>query len=498
MKYQNWVFIVVLFAFQQLCAQFSTSKLPISEILSSAYSCKLISYSYDENFPNLIGESYVIKNGLKGNDTIYTIKRAFDMYKGYPLYTFISNDGRKIAYFRGITNYPNYRKYSISQDEESKEITFYLDGKFVKGYTKEEFLNCDRQSEDCKLFFENNNVLNFETSTFKFYKKELSDEEIFAAENSIINVNDIIYIIDSRKRVTKYDLNTNRIIANNLDLSSVYPTIRVYRKKESNITYYDKPHVSTFDLVDSKSEKKLSTIIEEIYKYKYVPFQSESKYALHKFIIDGYLYKNGKFQVLYIKADEVFDKQKIIDYIENTKFKTQIIPSETNKIFLQQSYYSGLYSFDEKIAEADTKKAKLEKYKKYIDNLKKDSIDGFYIPKSMYECMQELDKVTSFKDKEVLRKAKGSVLFNGHGAGLGVWIRNNWINDSSRLLKYFNDRGIGNDVMGNEDISQIIIDEYMKWLNGDKSSSKEWDKKNRKKQETNYKALYERYFGSVD
>jgi hypothetical protein len=82
--------------------------------------------------------------------------------------------------------------------------------------------------------------------------------------------------------------------------------------------------------------------------------------------------------------------------------------------------------------------------------------------------------------KNKLKEATDSFDFNGHMGGLGMWIRNNWgINGGSRLLKYFNDRGdIGNREYGRDIVSGIIISTYIKWVNGDKNSWKDWEKQN--------------------
>ena len=67
--------------------------------------------------------------------------------------------------------------------------------------------------------------------------------------------------------------------------------------------------------------------------------------------------------------------------------------------------------------------------------------------------------------------------------GLGMWIRNNWgINGGSRLSKYFHNREVGTKRgFGNDEISGIIIEEYIKWLKGDKESWKKWEKENPEK-----------------
>ena len=100
----------------------------------------------------------------------------------------------------------------------------------------------------------------------------------------------------------------------------------------------------------------------------------------------------------------------------------------------------------------------------------------------MYESLTELDRILNLENKKQLIESKDSWQFNSHMGGLGMWIRNNWgINGGSRLLKYFNDRNIGKEMFGNDEISGVIIEQYILWLKGNKNAWKKWEKQNPKK-----------------
>ena len=108
-------------------SQISTSIIPISETYSSNREFELKSISYDDEFPNLKGESFIYyteeTDSLGAKKIFYKLNRSFDIYDGYPFFVAISNDGRKIVYIKNEVYY---------KGEEHKNVTYYLDGKLVK------------------------------------------------------------------------------------------------------------------------------------------------------------------------------------------------------------------------------------------------------------------------------------------------------------------------------------------------------------------------------
>jgi hypothetical protein len=202
------------------------------------------------------------------------------------------------------------------------------------------------------------------------------------------------------------------------------------------------------------------------------------KYKLFRIELTGYLNRQGKFEIEKFGADSIFNQNKIKEYLECTTFKTDFIPQEVDKIYLEH-FFGGYRDFDDKIAEQETVKEKERRKQEFKRRLTLEKIDDIYIPKDLYECMTELDMILNFESKKQLKESKDSFEFNSHLGGLGMWIRNNWgINGGSRLLKYFNVRGIGQKMFANDGISGIIIEEYIKWLKGDKNSWQEWERQN--------------------
>lgn len=79
----------------------------------------------------------------------------------------------------------------------------------------------------------------------------------------------------------------------------------------------------------------------------------------------------------------------------------------------------------------------------YYERVKKDKLDGMYIPRDLYDCFRVLDeqmtgtakeKFMAFSDAEVDRRTHGT---------LGFWMEHKWsIAEGSRLTEYFRKMGV--------------------------------------------------------
>lgn len=454
--------------------------IPISLTYSSNREFELQSISYDDEFPNLKGESFVYYTGERDSfgakKMLYKINRSFDIFDGYPFFVAISNDGRKIIYIKNEVYY---------KGEEHKNVTYYVDGKLVKTYTTEEFIDCNKDQEKCEMFFDNQyTTYKKQGSTVREFRDDITEKDKFLNKNYVFNKNDTIYIIDNRKKIHLFNLNKNEFITRNIDFDSIYPKIKYIEAVKSQVSYYNYPFKYTSDIENSMNNKKLSESISEISNLKFISIHDStfSKYKLYRIELAGYLDRKGKLEIDSIKSDKIFDENKIREYIKTATFKTDFIPKEVDKIYLT-SFTGGYRNYDDKIAEKETIKDRQNRLEEYKKRLTLENLDGIYIPKNLYGCFTELDKILNFESKKQLKEEKDSWQFNSHMGGLGMWIRNNWgINGGSRLLKYFHDRDIGTKGgFGNDEISEIIIEEYINWLKGDKKSWKKWEKENPKK-----------------
>ena len=111
--------------------------------------------------------------------------------------------------------------------------------------------------------------------------------------------------------------------------------------------------------------------------------------------------------------------------------------------------------------QAQDKKSKKEQEQEYLENIKKDSIEGVYIPTDLNDCFKQIDSFWADSIKTQVRDmTEGEFAANAH-FGFGMWMRNNWrLWGGSRLSKYFNDLGIHHP----DDMSGIILDSYHRYL----------------------------------
>lgn len=479
MKKFYFYLICLIFLSNNLFSQMSTEVVPISVTYSSNGKYKLLSISYDDEFPNLKGESFVTftqeYDSIGVRKRFYKINRSFDVYEGNPFFVAISNDGRKIIYF---TN------YLYEKGVENKNITYYVDGKLDKTFTTEQFINCDKDKEKCELFYDNQyQIYEGQSATVKQYKKTVSEQDVFLSKSFVFNKNDTIYVVDGRKKVTLFDLDKGKVIHSKIDFDSIYPKIKNIEPFKSKISYYKYPYKYVVDIQDLKNNEKLSERIGKISGLKFISINDSTfhKYKLFRIELSGYLDRKGNFEIEKLETDPIFDRKQIENYILNTKFKTDFIPREVDKIYVSR-FFGGYRNYDDKIAEQETIKEKERRKEEYKKRLTLENIDDIYIPKNLYESLTELDRILNFENKKQLIESKDIWQFNSHMGGLGMWIRNNWgINGGSRLLKYFNDRNIGKKIFGNDEISGVIIEQYTLWLKGNKNAWKKWEKQNPKK-----------------
>jgi len=113
--------------------------------------------------------------------------------------------------------------------------------------------------------------------------------------------------------------------------------------------------------------------------------------------------------------------------------------------------------------QAQNKKSKKEQKQAYLEDIKKDSIDGVYIPTDLNDCFKQIDSFWADSIKTKVRKmTENEFTANAH-FGIGMWMRNNWrLWGGSRLSKYFNDIG----VFHPDDMSGIILTSYHRYLLG--------------------------------
>lgn len=113
--------------------------------------------------------------------------------------------------------------------------------------------------------------------------------------------------------------------------------------------------------------------------------------------------------------------------------------------------------------QAQNKRSQKDQEKEYLENIKKDSINGVYIPTDLNDCFKQINGFwTDSIKSEVRQMTEGDFTSEAH-FGIGLWMRNHWsLWGDSRLSKYFNDLG----VFHPDDMSGIILTSYHRYLLG--------------------------------
>lgn len=106
----------------------------------------------------------------------------------------------------------------------------------------------------------------------------------------------------------------------------------------------------------------------------------------------------------------------------------------------------------------------------YQERLKKDTINGVYIPKDLNDCFLTLDKMLSKEDIATIKTMSDRKETAKLHQGLGMGLRNGWgLWGGSRLQKYLLERKISHP----DSMSATILEYYYDWLN---SRNEDWVK----------------------
>jgi len=107
---------------------------------------------------------------------------------------------------------------------------------------------------------------------------------------------------------------------------------------------------------------------------------------------------------------------------------------------------------------------KLEKENQYKINIAADSIDGVYIPKDIYDCFTELNRLLNDSTKLMIKEKNTAFDLSEYHMGIGRWMRNNWgLWGGSRLQTYFKNKNVKHP----DNISGIILFAYCNYLKGE-------------------------------
>lgn len=463
-----FLFITIFIGNLFVLGQSTSSHITIATVYSQNEKFFLKTIPYDNASPSLLGKTYVYQVG--NSQPLYELERAFDTISRANNELILSNNGEVIFYV--IDFYPDEEKDGL------KSLNIYKKGKLFKSFTASEITGCDLKKERCKIVFDNfEEVIDKEKSNWgkgkykRVFKEGISEQDKFLADFALFNIDDDVYLTDSKKQTHLFDLKDGGFIKS-LAFNEIYPYIKEkgkFNKVETRMI--ESPYNYEFPKMSSglDTAQELATYLDmktaESYGKDY------DLYRIYRFKISGMIFRDGSFVVENLGISDDLPKDKIRTFFETNKFNADKLPPEFEKYYIEEHFYFR------------NKNAKLARQEKIQQNIKvrellkqrlvAEKINKTYIPKDLGDCFAELDKQLSEVDKNEMKALPKRDNMIKYHMGLGMWMRNNWgLWGGSRLQKYFTDRKIGHP----DDMSSVVLFFYHDWLNGKRESWKEWEK----------------------
>lgn len=403
------------------------------------------SMSADWTDSNYYGNTFIRKSD---NDSVlYKIEKYFDSQGKYN-HIFISNDGL-ILFF--ITN-----DYS-NNNKEKKVIKIFHKGKLEKTFDLNLFVS-DDDKENVKK----------DKNYFQFYqnieirKKIDRNEEYWVnkRKDSVWIENDEEYIPNSDSNLIiadKYPTfvhnDTLFIISNNLYLYKIdFKTLKVdkskylgeakYIRKIANQNKIIKKFYHFYQNSEILDEDLLCDFFADSLKMKSTKGYS-ILYKYYDLVLNGYISrKDSIFHITFLKKDSSLpniDYQKLLN---SYKFDVKFFNEFSDKWYFELVTLS-FRNTNDSIAKFEKSRENKIKDEIIYSNAFKDTINGEYIPKDLYDAMSELDKRVSDKNKIAIKEISNTKELLFGESDIRFSIRFNWeLWHNSRIANYLKKHGI--------------------------------------------------------
>jgi hypothetical protein len=394
---------------------------------------------------------------------IYELPRYFEVSDNRKE-IYLSNDGNTVAYIvdRELEWYDIYQK----------AIELYRRGEEFKGFTLDELIKCNKEVEDCHLFYKDaidtvkyvngkRNVLFKETATD--FEKNLTNRAVYFSNDTLT--------IFSRTSVIRLDLNSGKLFSEDF---TAFAQEDVKQMDTLSFQSIDFKSPSLYGMPRTVDNKSVEEGLAEFLDMRVYPEDSRKsdKYKRYSAYIELMIDTTGSAYLDKIENHGNLPEDKINSFISGIQFETDHIPSGIEK--WRFSGWVKLMNKSKKVAKRERKKELEEEREAYKKRVAADSINGLYIPKNLEECFVELNKTLKKKYIDVIKnlKSRDETILYHHG--LGTWIRNNWgFWGGSRLQQYLLKKGIKHP----DSMSALILEYYYDWLNDDNRGWIEFESK---------------------
>jgi len=445
-------------------AQSYSSHVYLSTVYSENGEYYLKSIPWDNEIPSTRGTTTVYR---KNGSTVYSLPRGFDNAGENRL--ILSNDGQTIFY---VTD------WGANEEKDGlKSISIYKKGVLIAGFTETEINGCDKTKERCRLVYSNYEAVvdidKTRAAHKRILKESIDPKERFLSDYAVFLSGDTVYLIDSKKNVHTFDLQTGKHLGP-APFDTEYDRLRpIARTSKTESETFKAPLFMEFPKVGPGKETNAALAEHLGMKLYNIYGTKDEKYKRYGFEIAGYLRQDGSVEIENIEFyGGELPKEKIIEFFTSNRFDSSSMPGTFEKwYFRDESFF--FRKADDRLARQEQKAEMKIQRAEHAKRMISESIDGRYIPKDLGECFVELDKLLNEVNRKEMSALKDRSEMGQHHLGLGMWLRNNWgLWGGSRLQKYFTDRGVTHP----DNMSGVILDHYYDWLHGEKDTWKEWEK----------------------
>ena len=286
------------------------------------------------------------------------------------------------------------------------------------------------------------------------YMNNIDSLDIFADKFPTFQLNDTIFIFNERRELFFINVRENK--TGKIDYEKNYD----YYLSKAKPIFTDKVSKEVVDGFNNFPDKGI--IADKIAKYLNLQYDDEEDNSFHYYDVrlEGLLYKDGSFEFVKSYYVKKLPDTNIIQIIKEHKFSSDLVPYFTDRWFFSKSF--SFRNPNDSLAILELKYYELQKELEYKENAYKDTLDGVYIPKDLYEAMEILDATVSDARKEKFRNFVDTNYFANYYDR--PQLRINWpLKNNSRIAHYLDSFGLSHF----EAQYHFILNSFTKYLNND-------------------------------
>jgi hypothetical protein len=445
-----------------LSTRTSYSVVSIVTVWSDNGAYYLRSVPYDNHLPPNYGKTTVY--AADGTER-YSFDRALLAMDHSPL--FLSDDGESILAVFGLAD---------DALERFRSVTVYRHGVLSRSFTRAELTGC-KPREHCGLTYYNGDVIDHDKSHWgtpayrRVFKEGISEEERFLAEFPSFSANNHAYLIDSRKQVHVFSLESGEntrsapfaALSGELKALAHPPHIERVERQASPLRL---PRLSD-------GRDAVEVLAQRLGLRRADPALQGSRVQLHRAHVVGLLASDGRLEVTELSSQSPRLPEAVIaDFFKQNRFDARAVPRE-HGVWTVNADELVFQDPDEQVARREKKEADEARERMLRDNATQERLDGVYIPKDLTDCFTELDKLLPVDVREEMRAGKSDASMPDDHFTLGMRLRNTWgLWANSRLAVFLSARGIRHP----DHMSGLILDRYQGWLQGRADAGTQWER----------------------